>query len=202
VNELMTGSTGAAADEFVEIVNTGTTAADIGGFRLAYRSGAGTSDVTLATVPPGTTLTAGGFYLFGGSAYAGTRAPDQSFSAAIAATAGGRGAARFRRRDRRFGGLRRRGQRVRRGPSRLGSAGNRHAWEQRNPAPGRARHERQRRGFLRQREPHSRELEPLAKTAWGAAVTQSATRPLITLVGDSLIQQVAFTASAGLPRMA
>ena len=89
VNELMTGSTGAAANEFVEIVNTGTTAADIGGFRLAYRSGAGTSDVTLATVPAGTTLAAGGFYLFGGSAYAGTRAPDQSFSAAIAATAGG-----------------------------------------------------------------------------------------------------------------
>jgi cytochrome bd-type quinol oxidase subunit 1 len=29
------------------------------------------------------------FFLFGGSAYAGTRAPDQSFSAAIAATAGG-----------------------------------------------------------------------------------------------------------------
>jgi len=89
VNELMTGSTGAAANEFVEIVNTGTAAADIGGFRLAYRSGAGTSDVTLATVPAGTTLAAGGFYLFGGSAYAGTRTPDQSFSAAIAATAGG-----------------------------------------------------------------------------------------------------------------
>jgi len=89
VNELMTGSTGAAANEFVEIVNTGSTAADIGGFRLAYRSGAGTSDLTLATVPAGTTLAAGGFYLFGGGAYAGTRAPDQSFSAAIAATAGG-----------------------------------------------------------------------------------------------------------------
>ena len=89
VNELMTGSTGAAANEFVEIVNTGTAAADIGGYRLAYRSSAGTSDVTLATVPTGTTLAAGGFYLFGGSAYAGTRAPDQSFSAAIAATGGG-----------------------------------------------------------------------------------------------------------------
>ena len=89
VNELMTGLTGAAANEFVEVVNAGTTAADIGGFRLAYRSGAGTSDVTLATIPAGTTLAAGAFYLFGGSAYAGTRAPDQSFSAAIAATAGG-----------------------------------------------------------------------------------------------------------------
>jgi hypothetical protein len=89
VNELMTGSTGAAANEFVEIVNSGTAAADISGFRLVYRSSAGTSDVTLATVPTGTTLAAGGFYLFGGSAYAGTRVPDQSFSTAIAATGGG-----------------------------------------------------------------------------------------------------------------
>lgn len=74
----------------VEIVNTGTAAADIGGYKLAYRSAAGTSDVTLASVPTGTTLAAGNFYLFGGSGYAGTRAtPDQSFSAAIAATGGG-----------------------------------------------------------------------------------------------------------------
>jgi len=89
VNELMTGSTGAASNEFVEIVNAGAAALDIGGFRLAYRSAAGTSDVTLATVPTGTSLVGGGFYLFGGSAYAGTRTPDQSFSAALAATGGG-----------------------------------------------------------------------------------------------------------------
>jgi hypothetical protein len=37
----------------VEIANTATTAADIGGFKLAYRSAAGTSDVTLATSPRG-----------------------------------------------------------------------------------------------------------------------------------------------------
>jgi lamin tail-like protein/collagen triple helix repeat protein len=89
VNELMTGSTGAASNEFVEIVNTGSAAVDIGGFRLAYRSSAGTSDVTLATVPTGTTVAAGAFYLFGGSAYAGTRPPDQSFSATLAAPGGG-----------------------------------------------------------------------------------------------------------------
>jgi hypothetical protein len=64
VNELMTGVTGAAANEFVEIVNAGTATANIGGFRLAYRSAAGTSDVTLATIPEGTTLAAGAFYLF------------------------------------------------------------------------------------------------------------------------------------------
>ena len=55
VNELMTGSTGGASNEFVEIVNTGTAAADLGGYKLAYRYAAGTSDVMLATVPAGTT---------------------------------------------------------------------------------------------------------------------------------------------------
>jgi Lamin Tail Domain/Collagen triple helix repeat (20 copies) len=65
VNELATGVTGASANEFVEIVNAGSAATDLSGFKLAYRSAAGTNDVTLATIPDGTTLAAGGFYLFG-----------------------------------------------------------------------------------------------------------------------------------------
>jgi hypothetical protein len=89
INEFMTGSTGAASNEFVELVNTGTAAADVGGYKVAYRSGAGTSDVTLGTIPSGTTIPAGGFYLFGGSGFAGSAVPDQSFSTALAATAGG-----------------------------------------------------------------------------------------------------------------
>jgi Lamin Tail Domain/Collagen triple helix repeat (20 copies) len=89
VNEFMTGSTGAASNEFVELVNAGTSAADIGGFKVAYRSAAGTSDTTLATVPAGTTLAAGAFYLLGGSGYAGSHVPDQTFSASLAAGGGG-----------------------------------------------------------------------------------------------------------------
>jgi Lamin Tail Domain/Collagen triple helix repeat (20 copies) len=89
VNEFMTGSTGAASNEFVELVNVGASAADISGFRVAYRSSAGTSDITLATVPTGTTLAAGGFYLLGGSGYLGSHAPDQTFSASLAAGGGG-----------------------------------------------------------------------------------------------------------------
>src|SRR2546423_1416658 len=85
----MTGTTGSAADEFVEIVNTGTAAADLSGYKLVYRSAAGTSDVSLATIPSGTALAAGGFYLFGGSAYAGSPPPDQSFSTGLAPTGGG-----------------------------------------------------------------------------------------------------------------
>ena len=64
---------------------------DIGGYKLVYRSSAGTSDVSLATVPAGTMLAAGGFYLFAGSGYTGSVPADQSFSTGLAATAGGVG---------------------------------------------------------------------------------------------------------------
>jgi hypothetical protein len=89
VNEFMTGTTASGGDEFVEIANTGTASADLSGYKLVYRSAAGTSDVSLATIPSGTTLAAGGFYLFGGSAYGGSPPPDQTFSAGLAATGGG-----------------------------------------------------------------------------------------------------------------
>ena len=91
VNEFMTGITGAATNEFVEIVNSGTTAADLSGWKLVYRSATGTSDTVLATIPQGTTLAAGAFYLFGGSGYTGPPAADQSFTAGLAATGGGVG---------------------------------------------------------------------------------------------------------------
>ena len=89
VNELMTGSTGAASNEFVELFNAGSSAADVGGFKVAYRSSAGTSDITLVTIPAGTSIPAGGFYLLGGSGYLGSHAADQSFSASLASTGGG-----------------------------------------------------------------------------------------------------------------
>ncbi|MGI8606853.1 MAG: lamin tail domain-containing protein [Gaiellaceae bacterium] len=91
VNEFSTGVTGALGDEFVEIANAGDAAADVGGFKLVYRSASGTSDVTLATIPAGTTIPAGGFYLLGGNAYAGGHAADQSFGFGLSSTAGGVG---------------------------------------------------------------------------------------------------------------
>lgn len=91
VNELRTGTTAAATDEFVEIANSGGAPADIGGYRIVYRSAAGTADVVLATIPTGTTLPAGGYYLLGGSGYSGSRPADQTFSQALAAAAGGIG---------------------------------------------------------------------------------------------------------------
>jgi hypothetical protein len=91
VNEFSTGTTGSATDEFVELFNAGASSTDIGGYKLVYRSGAGTSDVALATIPAGTMLAPGAFYLFGGSGYAGAKPADQAFSAGLAGTAGGVG---------------------------------------------------------------------------------------------------------------
>ena len=91
VNEFSTGTTATATDEFVELVNAGTSAVDLSGYKLVYRSGAGTSDVALATIPDGTMLGPGAFYLFGGSSYGGAKKADQTFSAGLAATAGGIG---------------------------------------------------------------------------------------------------------------
>jgi hypothetical protein len=91
VNELSTGTAGAATDEFVELVNAGDAPADVGGFRVVYRSASGTADVALATIPAGTTLAPGAFYLLGGSGYKGAAPANQTFAQALAATGGGVG---------------------------------------------------------------------------------------------------------------
>lgn len=89
INEFSVGVEGALGDEFVEIFNAGTAAADLSGWKLVYRSGAGTSDVSLGTLADGTSLAPGAFFLFGGSAYAGAHPADKSFSAGLASAAGG-----------------------------------------------------------------------------------------------------------------
>ena len=86
VNEVATGTAAAAADEFVELVNAGTAPADLSGWKLVYRSAAGTSDITLATFAAGTALAPGGFYLLGGSAYSSSA--DATFATGLAATGG------------------------------------------------------------------------------------------------------------------
>ena len=91
INEFATGVEGALTDEFVEIVNAGTEAADISGYRLAYRSAAGTSDASLGTLPDGTVLEPGAFLLFGGSGYAGAHPADRSFATSLASAGGGVG---------------------------------------------------------------------------------------------------------------
>jgi Lamin Tail Domain len=89
INEFSVGVEGALGDEFVEIVNTGTAAADLSGWKLVYRSAAGTSDVSLGTLADGTMLGPGAFFLFGGSTYAGAHPADKSFTAGLASAGGG-----------------------------------------------------------------------------------------------------------------
>jgi Lamin Tail Domain/Collagen triple helix repeat (20 copies) len=88
INEFSTGTEGALTDEFVEVVNAGAHPLDLSGYRLVYRSAAGTSDVSLGTLPDGTILAAGGFLLFGGSGYAGAHPADRSFATSLASAGG------------------------------------------------------------------------------------------------------------------
>jgi hypothetical protein len=89
INEFSIGTTTSLGDEFVEILNAGTASTDLGGYRLVYRAAAGTSDVGLATIPSGTTLAPGAFYLFGGNASGGAPTADQSFAFGLASAGGG-----------------------------------------------------------------------------------------------------------------
>ncbi len=70
-----TGPAG-SLDEIVEIFNTSTRTADIGGAQMFYTSASGGTRSGRATVPAGVRLPPGGYYLFAGMTYAGTPAAD------------------------------------------------------------------------------------------------------------------------------
>ncbi|MBN8614596.1 MAG: lamin tail domain-containing protein [Deltaproteobacteria bacterium] len=70
-----TGPAG-ALDEIVEIHNTSTRTADIGGAQMFYTSASGSTRSGRATVPAGTRIPPGGYYLFAGMTYAGSPAAD------------------------------------------------------------------------------------------------------------------------------
>ena len=87
INEVQTSTTTTPNQQFVELYNPGTAPADVSGWQLQYTSAAagrnGTTITTLATLPSGTSIPAGGYYLIGGAGYvsAGTQPPDnQSFT--------------------------------------------------------------------------------------------------------------------------
>ena len=113
VNEVMTGDTGAAADEFVELYNAGSTPAQRSAKQAVYRSAAGTSDVTLVTIPDVRRWRRPRSCSPEGAATRHHRRPDISFSTGLARRQrrrplGGRRARRLRR-------LRRDDRRARRG---------------------------------------------------------------------------------------
>ncbi len=89
VNEVLTGTSGSANDEFIELFNGGPAYVNVSDFKVVYRSASGTSDILLVTIPAGTIIAGGGYYLLGSNTYIGPPAPDQSFATNLAAAGGG-----------------------------------------------------------------------------------------------------------------
>src|SRR5688500_11123191 len=66
-----------ANDEFIELHNIGPLPVDLNGYRVVYRSAAGTTDVgPFVTWSTSTILQPGQFYLIGSLAYDGAVTPD------------------------------------------------------------------------------------------------------------------------------
>jgi hypothetical protein len=100
INEVQTGTTTTPNQQFVELYNAGTAPANVSGWQLQYTSASagrsGTTITTLATLPSGTSIAPGGYYLIGGSGYvsAGTQPPDnlsftQTSTTQLSQTGGG-----------------------------------------------------------------------------------------------------------------
>ena len=140
INEIQTGTSSSGSDEFVELVNAGTASADIGGWKVVYRSAAGTSDTSLGTIPPARRSRPGGFYLLGGSVL---RRRDRRGPVVLGRPRSdrrrGRAARRFRSAGRRRG-LGYRNERARRGLPRPGSTGDRGTRFEPRTAARRPRH--------------------------------------------------------------
>jgi predicted extracellular nuclease len=72
---------GTSADEFVELHNVSNSSFDLNGYRVVYRSAAGTNDVAITTWASSTVVPAGGYYLIAGSTgYTGGATPDITFA--------------------------------------------------------------------------------------------------------------------------
>ena len=91
VNEVRTGVAGANTNSFIELYNAGSTPVDISNWTVVYGSATATSNTLLATIPAGTTLAPGAYYVLGGAGYTGSPAPNQTFASTLSASGGGVG---------------------------------------------------------------------------------------------------------------
>jgi endonuclease G len=79
------GSPTPADDEFIEIHNVSNSDIDLNGYKVVYRSTAGTSDVQITSWNSTTMLPAGRYYLIAHTpSYNGTATSDRSFDAGVA----------------------------------------------------------------------------------------------------------------------
>lgn len=83
------GLAGNAVGEFVEIYNPTDASVNISGWKLEYRSAAGSSYSALITVPQGTVMLPKSFFLFAGPTWAGTPAADVAWVTSGLADNGG-----------------------------------------------------------------------------------------------------------------
>ncbi len=85
---------GSFNDEFIELHNISSDAVDLNGYRVVYRSAAGTNDVLFAQWTTSTIVAPGGYYLIASTAYDGTVTPNLTYNpttcmCSMSATGGG-----------------------------------------------------------------------------------------------------------------
>lgn len=82
ISQFQPGTTANPNDEFVEIHNNGSTAVDLNGYRINYRSQNGTSDVPIpfAVWTSQTILQPGQYYLVASTSYTGAANPDLTYN--------------------------------------------------------------------------------------------------------------------------
>src|SRR5687767_1702808 len=95
ISQFQAGGAANANDEFVELHNIGSTAVDLNGYRVVYRSASGTNDVgPFATWTASTILQPGQYYLIASTSYTGGPTPNITYNpttclCSMSATAGG-----------------------------------------------------------------------------------------------------------------
>lgn len=94
ISQFQAGGTSNANDEFIEIHNTASTAVDLNGYRVVYRSQNGVNDVTFLAWTSSTMLQPGQFFLIASTSYTGSLTPDATYNnstcqCALAAANGG-----------------------------------------------------------------------------------------------------------------
>ncbi len=94
ISQFQAGGSSDANDEFIEILNTSNSAADLNGVKLVYRSANGVNDILVYEWTTSTLVPSGGYYLVASSVYDGGVTPNAIYnnatcSCALSANNGG-----------------------------------------------------------------------------------------------------------------